>query len=742
MASQTLSYVCFGASFVTLAFAFILATSTNPHLFNGKYGPKAGKRLNRTTLLVWMFVALVIYNLGSFFINNPYTFLRFAVSYKARGLSCIPFYALRFFSSALGVMFRSLRMMLAGIDIPRHQANVPEIVNLYSHIVFVLAPVTTICSVIDKLTEFFSVRAMLSRSKKLDTFVLTPLNERTVILAKSIIKHYEGGEDGSATRSTGKNRGGRKTAVNVVFTDARANGDSSLEDRAHIMRATVLKQSMESVLRELGDKGDVSVVIDSDNEAWNVTKARSIARSGEDAPSKTAQVYFVSNPYGTRTNDAEKKENVPGLHRIDWTRNLVETTLNDYPTFLPSLPPALPWSRSETYLAWQNSMLERPERHILVVGAGHVGIEFLRRAMSCSRIYGMDYTFDVFDKTYGDLSGGTSTARQRVRAIAPELLVDDVLNRDHNTRLRVHFHNYDVRSDDYTWFLKDNCKTISYVFIALGDDTLTADIAQRTRTTLNRELVNITARSKVRLEDQDRPVIIAVIDDDQLSEVIANRWAYSTSKIVTVGSSSQMYTYDMMFRDHDPDGEYYTMSTRASLAHAKYRLFAYERWLKTGQRGRAHASDLAIVWGEKFDEQLAAASDTRTAAEDYNSYLDSKKAECPEGEIPEYEWLLRMEHARWSTYMRAEGYCHVPPSYVEVYYQTAKETNYVYADDDSLKNGDSGHRYDEALIHACLVPFDELGDVRNVVNTLSGSGGQRDYFWKNDEEQLHIPLPE
>jgi hypothetical protein len=32
--------------------------------------------------------------------------------------------------------------------------------------------------------------------------------------------------------------------------------------------------------------------------------------------------------------------------------------------------------------------------------------------------------------------------------------------------------------------------------------------------------------------------------------------------------------------------------------------------------------------------------------------------------------------------------------------------------------------------------------VRNVVNTLSGSGGQRDYFWKNDEEQLHIPLPE
>jgi hypothetical protein len=66
----------------------------------------------------------------------------------------------------------------------------------------------------------------------------------------------------------------------------------------------------------------------------------------------------------------------------------------------------------------------------------------------------------------------------------------------------------------------------------------------------------------------------------------------------------------------------------------------------------------------------------------------------------------------------------------------------VYADDDSLKNGDSGHRYDEALIHACLVPFDELGDVRNVVNTLSGSGGQRDYFWKNDEEQLHIPLPD
>ena len=50
-----------------------------------------------------------------------------------------------------------------------------------------------------------------------------------------------------------------------------------------------------------------------------------------------------------------------------------------------------------SYLSWQRSMLVRDDRHVVVVGAGHVGTEFLMQALSHSRIWGTAFTFDVLD---------------------------------------------------------------------------------------------------------------------------------------------------------------------------------------------------------------------------------------------------------------------------------------------------------------------------------------------------------
>jgi hypothetical protein len=123
--------------------------------------------------------------------------------------------------------------------------------------------------------------------------------------------------------------------------------------------------------------------------------------------------------------------------RIDWTRSLVERTLNRYPLFLAGNEPTNETrgsvsldTQEQRYLAWGREMYASPHRHVLVVGCGRAGTEFMRLALSYSKIGACDgntpmsFRFDVFDAEADPVQSDKCLSETQFVAECPEALQD------------------------------------------------------------------------------------------------------------------------------------------------------------------------------------------------------------------------------------------------------------------------------------------------------------------------------
>ena len=359
------------------------------------------------------------------------------------------------------------------------------------------------------------------------------------------------------------------------------------------------------------------------------------------------------------TNAAVK--HVPGItgfkrvrtKRVDWTRNLVESALLIHPLFLlgkqPDMPAKDDESAIDSYISWQSAMYERKTRHIVIVGGGHVGMEFLKLSLSTSRFKAPDgedplcFRFDVFDSKEDALAPGECLAKRRLEADAPGY-AGGRLSKEFN----VHFHLVEVLGPDFEDKLRAADKTnggITYVFVSLGDDLKTAQAALRIRESLERIRIRRHTENWDTQPERQRsyvgdckPVVLAVVDDSELSESLGvaedDGFDY---EIDTIGSDEQMYTLDLVFgsdaRVNEAEKtEYKRRSIRASDLHKKYKLYAF----MSSQDGQAfivssaHASgvdddcsltttDLVVDWSA----DLVALADDASVNEDDDA---SKKA--------------------------------------------------------------------------------------------------------------------
>lgn len=651
------------------------------------FGPGPGKVFNRGTLTMGMFLSVVLLRVG-----------------LSNGDNC-------------NVLFDSIQMMLAGKDFSELSNSGISRVDynlcvLQVNLAYVLAPVSSIATFLDLVTDVTAPILLRFQSMRHETFLLTPLNHRTLALARSIKE--------------------KKRKACIAFTDSDGGSKSSLAGEVQEIRAFEITKPIEYSQQIIPWAKSVTLVLDSDDEAINNSRASAIQQTVRNGEGKRpVNIYAVTSLYGSDTQsecDADQDHSSVHLYRVDWTRNLVSTTLDRYPLFLRSVPPTQREGEESSsfrprYLDWQNRMFDSTTRRIVIVGAGHVGTEFLRLALSNSRVHGLRFRFDVFDNSPDPPCPTQCKAERKLKAIAPELLDQTSLWENAETHTSVAFHLRDARSEEFARFIERCSASITYVFVSLEKDTSSSEVALRVREALERGLTHRLAaldegERQAAFANADRPLVVAVIDHDEVARSLTARNRQGRDRqINVVGLAKDMYSYEQMVLGGQRETGYNERSSHASQVHAKYRLFAYARSAACKTKPMR---DLIINWNASFQEELEndKRTETRTAIRLFNLYCQWTPMHAPGRSRNNHEWLLKMEHSRWSTYIRAEGY-----------HSASGEDVKTYFDNSVVKDP---HRSDLALLHPRLVAYDKLPEMSDVVNSL-WNGSSKSFQDENDE---------
>lgn len=661
--------------------------------------------------------------------------------------------------------FHSIQMIDAGKDTlalmhKGHSSYAFDYVLVVGHVLYVLSPVAFLGAVASYVSRFLSLpRARFRSFSRSNTYVFSELRDQSLTLAKNIRERHQ------------RNLRVFRDDANLVFASVSRDADDDLQIKASELGALCVEDSIDMVWRPFFGHRKLRLVFIGKDEVSNITRAASIGKTCREVAKRrvmrkrlrallakimniveryvmrkklrallakikcpeyagsvnqtalpSVSIYSITSLYGAEsllkigeqdsTTDTTDGAITVRIRRIDWTRNMVESTLDEYPLFLLGYQPPVPNDgndphadgdpQKDAYINWQKNMFANDKRHVVIVGAGHVGMEFLRLSLSSSRFGApnasdaLGFRFDVFDNTKDPLHPGKPLARRKFEAEAPRF-AKGVLANEYNT----HFHLVDALDPDFANTLDTIDKKhggITYVLVALGDDLATVKAATRIREVLERRRVRRNAnkpqgqRKNAYLADP-MPIILAVVSDDDLSESLAKAeddgFEY---QIRAVGSDEDMFTFDRIFGNitqpvKKEKSEYKRRSTRASNLHRKYKLFAFMRHV---------ANDDAKEWVVDWSADLSslakgdACNSTSEAIVLYDKYVGDSS-------VVEHEWLLRMEHDRWNVYMWAEGFVQASLNEVETFFNTCQT--------------EERHRLNGANMHPCLVPFDKLASL-------------------------------
>jgi len=706
---------------IILSLLTLIATVVVAKCKKTPLGPTPGKMFNHATLTAGVFLSVLLFTLSLSTHNDLPPFAQF-----------------------LAKTMDALRMMLPNFSVVAiTDTGVQGFIDLivcYEYLLYLVAPVTTFFNIVTLFRGTTSRLKALWQSFWRDTYLITPLNEQTLALATGIDKkHKDMDGDHGFTRK-----------ANIIFTDCSDDADAALANRAYDLGAICVSRSAEEALTGILKRHRIRVLFDGGNVS-EIARARTLFYNESEHRYKNKLCIYLFSPLVSAGEMLPEQRNSCEvfLRRVDWTRNLVERTLDKYPLFLLNPSPksaadyaadhaddkhsanVIPLTDSHAIML-QKTMLQLRRRRVVIVGAGHVGTEFLKLALSYCCIDGMRFTFDVIDSVPDPANASQCIAKPLLQASAPGLLNDEGKPA---TRSKVNFPCLDVRSKAYETYMVQNAPTITYVFVALGNDAMTADTAMRTRKMLERGILEDCIATQAKSLDAQkhayrnrcRPVIVAVIDDDGLGKTLSNSTSKNLSQhIDVVGSRKSMFTFESMLLADQRNTDYKSRSAHSSREHAKYKVFAYarHRYVTKGPRDEGEPNWERIDWRQDFRATVGKEDEndpTWQAIKAYNRYCEETKALASDGS-PNHEWLLCMEHDRWCAFARAE-----------VFRQPTDDEVRVYLN--AFANGNSPYRSDETGLHARLASFDELPRLSQLVKDETG---QTHDFQRRHDEHIRV----
>lgn len=371
----------------------------------------------------------------------------------------------------------------------------------YAALLYVFAPILTFTNVMSLFRNLRGeLRFMLHRRKK--HYIMSELNEKSIALAKSIIKRD-------------------KKAV-IVFAEVfeqNEEDDYELLTEARDMDAICLKRDI-AQMNLLSKKGTVEIFLIGNNESENVSQAVKITNVLNQKNSKQNVKIFVfsSKPSAAYIIDSIRYDNLLQyasdmdfndqcfkLRRIDERKQLIWNTV--------------PKMRLFELADRHNQMLS-----VLVVGFGSYGMEFFKMLVWYCQFEGYRLRINIVDKC-GKSTADRESIESRIRRDCPELLKTNGKVADGEAYYDIQvFSGIDAVASDLDELLlydgadrtrvaaSQRLRGTNLVFVSLGDDDTNVEVSIHLRNLFDR-LNGVQADENIAMSNETVDIYSVVYDE-------------------------------------------------------------------------------------------------------------------------------------------------------------------------------------------------------------------------------------
>lgn len=331
---------------------------------------------------------------------------------------------------------------------------------------------------------------------------------------------------------------------------------------------------------------------------------------------------------------------------------------------------------------------------ILIVGAGTLGLNFVKNALWCGQ-FGeeINLVINIVD----------------IDAISTKKILEHDCPEFFNSKwnCKINFFNADVNTSDFEKTLRENCLDTDYAAVCFDDDELsikTAVFLRRFFIINDKEFENEPIIT-VRVKNDEKAKIVKELTAINKEKISLKGWDIYSSKaenfnLIPFGMDESIYSYEgiientldklslnahcayqNMFSSTIVDSydviksfnnsEIDKKSNRANMIHIRYKLHL----LGFDMKLQKDASELEI-------------KRSKILAEELNKKLSDSQI---------LESLGRMEHDRWLMFQCSEGW---------------RSSSVLDAKKYSLKTG--SHKHIRAKLHPCICTWNELDEITNV----------------------------
>jgi len=632
----------------------------------------------------------------------------------------------------------------------------PKLVSVYEtthSLARLAAPVDTLMGIFILLSNFISSPQLFVLSPLRDTYIFSKLTDQSLMVATSIMNHYE---------SSNLEGESKKCLVAFAGTGSQkgTGNNNTLLEKAISWHMLCIEKNIDAVVPTVRPSlRRRAFIISSDDELANLqtginlvksvtTREQKVLAKSHGKPYRRPEVHIMStSPSADTFIDAASAEaSLPSkneksplvlVRRIDQMRGDIESFLWDYPLFLVEKP------RPSAVPDKDSLMYTKTQRRIVIVGSGALVCEFLKAAVWCAQVDGIEFTIDLLDK-------GAESQRDKLSLDAPEVFRPGT--EEAPSEYHINFVNCDPESIKYYGYLKDHRDDITYILIALGNDLTNVKVARRTREILEQGKYD-EGKSPDRVGS---PLICATISDKKLATAVGKMTSAKGAPydIVPIGIAENTRSYDNLFMPEidlmgrnvnraywgyygmqDPNSSaaaqlrsqaddsyersvYNRRSSRATAIHLKYNLFCY---LRRAILASDNPQDVPAISTAQWQGELANFAPRGNATVPLASLVDAYQDYIDNSSADELRWLSMMEHDRWSAYVRTEGYEVADEQTFTAFFPVTKENQ---------------NRLSKQ--HVCLVPFEELQRTSDFVYPLSQKASDLDYEHLDDVIVTHL----
>ncbi len=574
------------------------------------------------------------------------------------------------FTSILGVV-RAMTGENSVFDTREMLGTVPRgaqaAVAIYTAVLHLVATALLLGFLLSLFQDFFpKISYRFYRSGRL--YVFTELSERTLLLAEDLYKNPE--PPGVVFVFLGK----------AIEEDATNYCQRLQEVGGFLFDLDVCDLKLHRRLQ----KQPIEFFLLKSNETENLRDALElVARYGESDMASVLRIHILSSqPEAQTVVDSIEYTSKISLRLVRETRAMIYHLFDVRPLFLGARGDKL---------------------DILVVGAGRSGMEAIKTACWCGQTIRLRPNILVVDKD--------PTVESRFEGDCPELSsrtapIESLQN------CRVQFFTADVESGQFTDLIKAH-PSIGYVVCALGDESLNLRTAMTIRGVF--EGLRFLPEHSAFLTP---PIINVLLGDAFLSDV-SGRLKFDTRadcKLSPFGSLKETYTWDNIVapyldfagisvnrfyaRQFCGEGmEALSLQQRVSKiveiekqADIQYESKEYNRAasIALGLHCKYKAYACLCEAAElSFTDQTWSGHPDKQMIHDVQNWLFDESVGAQRVEV-----LAQVEHRRWNTFMRAQGWCGASFAQADGWY-------------DQL----GGHRNFAAKLHPCLVSWEELPAV-------------------------------